>query len=269
MSIAQRAFHIVCKKEYIIPESHDEEYFQNGFKSTTEFFVRFNQQVDFRDKKIMDVGCGYGTTCIYMAINGAQRVVGVDVQANRVNFAKSKLKSEYGHLSDSVEFRTVTGIEELGDEKFDIVISKDSFEHYSNPEKFVFEMKKLLRKGGIMVIGFSPLWKSPHGGHIGYVTNFPWAHLIFSESVIMQERKRLLPHENVNSFEEVPGGLNKMTLARFTNIMRDTGLEPIYLRTNISTWNPWLMRLSRILSHLPFCQEYFTWNVYSIWRYSD
>jgi len=43
------------------------------------------------------------------------------------------------------------------------------------------------------------------------MTPLPWAHLLFPESVIMNERKRFRPDENANKFEEVKGGLNKMT----------------------------------------------------------
>ena len=79
--------------------------------------------------------------------------------------------------------------DDLGHDKFDIVLSKDSFEHYNDPENQIFTMQQYLKEEGILVIGFGPLWKSPYGGHISWMTKFPWAHLIFPESVIMAERK--------------------------------------------------------------------------------
>jgi len=56
-------------------------------------------------------------------------------------------------------------------------------------------MKQYLKQDGLLVIGFSPLWKAPYGGHIRFMTKLPWAHLIFPEEVIMAERRRFRPDE--------------------------------------------------------------------------
>lgn len=57
-----------------------------------------------------------------------------------------------------------------------------------------------------------------------------------------------------------------MTLAKFKQTMSNSKLKPIYFKTNISTLNPRLMRISTTLRKMPFLEEFFTWNVYSIWR---
>jgi len=54
-------------------------------------------------------------------------------------------------LLNIVEF---TYAEELGDEKFDIVLSKNSLNIMMIQRKFIFTMKKNMKKEGIMVIGF-------------------------------------------------------------------------------------------------------------------
>jgi len=54
-----------------------------------------------------------------------------------------------------------------------------------------------LAHGWRIAIGFGPLWKSPYGGHIGYMTRLPWAHLLFSERAIMRERRRFFPNDPV------------------------------------------------------------------------
>jgi hypothetical protein len=89
-----------------------------------------------------------------------------------------------------------------------MILSKDSFEHYDDPEHFITTIAERLNPGGELVIGFGPLWKSPTGGHINYMTPLPWAHLLFSENVIMAERRRFRPQENARRWSEVRGGLN-------------------------------------------------------------
>jgi hypothetical protein len=59
------------------------------------------------------------------------------------------------------------------------VFSKDSFEHFAEPEAIVERMIEVLQPDGRLVIGFDPLWKGPTVGHIDFMTKLPWAHLLF------------------------------------------------------------------------------------------
>lgn len=259
--LVARLFHLVSVRHYHQPEELYEMRFRNGSESSKEFFNRFDGKVDFKNKTVLDIGHGLGSNCIYMAQNGASRVVGIEINEESNDFAKKKLATEYQELANIVEFRTV---DDTFKEKFDIVISKNSFEHYANPEDFIKVMKQHMKKEGLLVIGFSPLWKAPYGGHITYVTKLPWAHLLFPESVIMQERKRFRPDDGARLFEEMKGGLNKMTLKRYVNIIKNSGLDIEYFKTNVQKNKR--MLVFNILRRIPFCRELFTQNVYSILR---
>jgi hypothetical protein len=158
-------------------------------------------------------------------------------------------------------------LKELGGRRFSVVLSKDSFEHYDDPEGIVSCVERLLLPGGFIAIGFGPLWKSPTGGHIGYMTKLPWAHLMFSEQALMEERRRFRPAENAWTFQDIRGGLNKMTLARFERIMNASGLRPQHFVTNVSE-HP-AVRAMKVVSRMPPLREYFTANVYGIWEKPD
>ena len=259
--LSQRTFHMVCVKHYQRPEHREEEDFQRGLDEAKEFFSRFYGRVDIAQKTILDIGCGLGSCCFYMALHGARKVVGIDIDERRISFARSKAARDYKHLSEVVDFRLTT---DLNSEKFDIIISKDSFEHYADPENLVVTMKQHLNEGGILAIGFGPLWRAPYGGHIGYMTRLPWAHLLFPESVIMRERKRFRPDEDAQSFAQVRGGLNKMTLKRCRNAIGQSGLKIEYFKTNVSRRK--LVRFFKILSPIPLCGDLFTQNLYTILR---
>lgn len=262
--IIKKVFHAVCVKN---PKSDEslEDKFKSGLNEAEEFFnLGFDSKIDFAGKTVIDIGCGLGSTCIYMALNGAQKVVGIDINRDAINFAKLKLSNEYQNLTDIVDFQHANVIE---DEKFDIVLSKNSFEHYDDPENIIITMKGYLKRDGMMVIGFEPLWKSPHGGHISYMTNFPWAHLIFPESIIMAEHRKYRPKDNAQSFEQVAGGLNKMTFSRYLKIIKENNLEIVYLKTNVNVYNSIKFPLLKVLSLIPFCRDFFTANLYSILRF--
>ncbi len=80
----------------------------------------------------------------------------------------------------------------------------------------------------------------------------------------MEERRRFRPHEQAERFEDVVGGLNKMTLARFEAIMAATGLRRRYFAANVSD-NPGV-RVMSLLRRVPPLREYLTASVRSIWE---
>jgi SAM-dependent methyltransferase len=198
-------------------------------------------------------------------LRGATRVVGVDIRQSVIDEADAAVASTYPQLAARLSFlRTDGSLRELGAKPFDVVLSKDSFEHYREPERSLAAMSAVAKPSGIVAIGFAPLWKSPWGGHISYMTRLPWAHLLFPERVIMAERRRFRPQEQAARFEEVSGGLNKMTLARFQEIVCASGMEVVYFRTNVSN-NP-AVRVMKAASRLPPLREFMTTSVYTILR---
>jgi SAM-dependent methyltransferase len=263
-SLLQAIFHLICVEPTSGVSEDPEKYFSWRLSGVNTFLSRFGNRVDVRGKRVFDFGCGYGSTSLMLAQKGAARVVGVDMDEDRVAFAKHKLVSEFSCLCGKVDF-VVPG--ELKDpsrteERFDLVISQDCFEHYEDPIAIMNAIRSLLAEGGQVLIGFSPLWKSPFGGHIGYMTKAPWAHLIFPERIIMRERKRYRPDEDARTFAEMRGGLNKMTYAKFLATMRASGYDIDFLETNVSDSR--LRAFADLIRRVPFTFEYFTKNLYAI-----
>jgi SAM-dependent methyltransferase len=261
--IQKRLFGIVSAKEFTRPKEYRETNFRRAYRQTESMFRRFGDRVNLDGADVLDIGCGRGPTCIYAALHGARRAIGVDTDEDHIEFARAKVERDYPALNDRVAFVLTRGrLEELAGERFDLIISQNSFEHYSDPEQIVADAGRALREGGSLAIAFAPPWKSPSGGHLQAITKVPWAHLLFSEHVVMAKRRELIPHEQVFSYEDY--GLNRMTLARFRTIMNRSGLECTFFATNLSDRPQ--MKLMRAASRLPFAEEYFTHNIYSIWR---
>jgi SAM-dependent methyltransferase len=258
-SLIARLFHAITYKHDRSPSTEGEwEYAQ---ASLERYLGRFGP-LDFRDKTVLDVGCGSGILCAEAARRGAAHVVGVDLD---VTGALRYIAARRQDVASTVEFIATDGsLAELHERQFDLVVSKDSFEHYADPERFMNTIKRLIRPGGQLLIGFGPLWKSPTGGHIDYMTPLPWAHLIFPERVIFEERRRFRPRENAQHWAEIRGGLNQMTYNRFATIVRTSGLERRYFQTNVSD-NPYV-KVMNGLSKIPGLREYFTANIYIVLR---
>jgi 2-polyprenyl-3-methyl-5-hydroxy-6-metoxy-1,4-benzoquinol methylase len=262
MSFSRWAFHQITDKSYVYTPLSGVDEPELDEESDRRFLLRMGGHLRFAGKTVLEVGCGHGSLCVVAARAGATEVVGIDLD---VSLATEQLCARGADLAQTVSFMSTQGrLEELAGRQFDLVVSKDSMEHFPDPESFVFVMTQFVKPGGELAIGFSPLWKSPNGGHIDYMTKVPWAHLIFSEETIMAERRRFRPHEQAERFSEVVGGLNKMTLARFHRIMASTGLTRAYFATNPGDRRG--LKAMRASAKIPGLEEYFTVGAYGVWH---
>lgn len=258
--LAQRIFRSVCIEPRPEAEPDHDGYFRWRLEQAKAFLARFGRPIDFSGRTVLDFGCGFGSMSFVVASKNAKRVVGIDIDDERLDYARRKLAADYASLSPTLHFCRP---EELRpQETFDVVISEDSFEHYEDPARIMNVIRGYLGEHGKVLIGFGPLWKSPRGGHLGYMTKVPWAHLLFPERVILRERRRFRPLENARTFAEVRGGLNKMTLEKFIRTIAETGYEVESISTNVL--NRRTARVLNVIRRLPGCREYFTVNVYAI-----
>lgn len=100
---------------------------------------------------VLDVGCGYGTTAIWLAKNIGCKVVGITISQKQVDEAKVMAK-KYGveHLTDFkvMDFHTL----DFQNGTFDTVISIESICHSSNQPVVLKEIYRVLKPTGILAI---------------------------------------------------------------------------------------------------------------------
>jgi len=174
-------------------------------------------------KEILDFGCGSGYQAVSLALKGAKRVVGLDSNAECLSEAR-KLAAQVG-LADRVRF-----IDHLDDSflnRFEVIISKDSMEHYPDPSLALHQMQRVLKKDGILFITFGPPWLAPYGGHMHFFTKLPWVHLLFTEATVLKVRARFRS-DGARRYQDVEGGLNKMTVAKFERLVSQSRLKVLY-----------------------------------------
>ena len=168
---------------------------------------------------VLDFGCGFGLQAAALARLGLD-VTGLDLPREIFRSRWRQLMEEYPNLRLTTELPART---------FDVVYSCSSFEHFSDPEHVLTLMRNLVSPGGRLVIAFAEPWYSPHGSHVDGFTRLPWVNLLFRESDVMAVRS-LYRSDGATRYEEVEGGLNRMTVARFERLMRDSGLRVRTLR---------------------------------------
>ena len=115
----------------------------------------------FEGKKILDVGCGSGRFCIAFAINGAEKVVGIDFAQAMIEIA-DKLANEAG-VADKCEF-VIGGFPEAIDESegpFDAGTANGFFDYVEHPVPIITRMRELTRGKVIMSFPKAVEWRVP------------------------------------------------------------------------------------------------------------
>lgn len=198
---------------------------------------------DIRNKDILEIGCGHGGISTFMAVNGARKVVGIDLNTFHLDIAKEfKANTEkiLGANELPVSFREMNAYEMTFEpDSFDLVFADNVFEHFMEPEKVMQQSFRILRKGGKLIVPtFSSIW-SKYALHLKHGLKMPWANLFFSEQTICNVMVKL-SLENPEIKEIYPGvlespkkvrdlrkykDLNDITYSKFKVMARKTGFE--------------------------------------------
>lgn len=129
---------------------YDEHYFiemSNWYEKNRrkDRILRFNTLEKYAskgEKKFLDVGCGEGH-CLIEAVRRDWESYGIDITDNRIEGAKNKTIKFYNLNLIDCQF--------LGN-FFDVVYMDSVLEHVINPLEYLLEIKRILRKGGILYI---------------------------------------------------------------------------------------------------------------------
>lgn len=111
-------------------------------------------EISWKDKTVLDVGCGTGETPYHIAKKGARRVVGLDYAAEAIAAARK----QYRHPALSFEKKDIKDVQE----KFDVVLTMGTLEHTDDPLAMLKKFKSLLNPGGAIIVT-SPNWSNPRG----------------------------------------------------------------------------------------------------------
>lgn len=100
--------------------------------------------------KVLDLGCGYGSTGRYLAANYGCTVVGQTISNEELKIAQQRGKeSEVSHLL-TFEWGDFHNIE-YPDASFEVVWSQEAFLHGADKDKILGECFRVLKPGGTLI----------------------------------------------------------------------------------------------------------------------
>ena len=240
-------------------DKKDIKYFNIGKYENIKFWKRLGGKPDLKEKKVLDFGCGHGSLCLDIALSGAKLVNGIDLEDDLLKFANENLEINFKNFKDKVRFQKINILEKEINQKFDFIVSKDTFEHTINLEEVLKKMHNLLNDGGKAYLGFGPLYNFYNGDHGRTLMYLPWFHLLFSDQFIIN-RVNKKSNLQINKIEDL--GLNKYSFKDYEKIIKNSNFQIKFYITNQSD-HP-ISKIFNLLSKLKIFKEYCTYNIYCI-----
>lgn len=100
---------------------------------------------DFKDKRVLDLGCGFGWHCQYAVEHGAKSVTGIDISKKMLDGAKEKTDDKICYIQMPIEDIS------FSKNSFDIVISSLAFHYVESFGQIIEKVSNLLTHGGEFV----------------------------------------------------------------------------------------------------------------------
>ena len=206
---------------------------------TIKFYLKHSTLDEmFKDKLVLDIGCGAGGKTVFYASKGVKKIIGIEILGKYKEEAEN-LAKEYG-MGDKFEFiQGDAASMPFEDEAFDTIIMNDAMEHVDKPEMVLKECYRILKKDGRLYLNFPP-YNHPYGAHLSDAIGIPWVHVFFSEKTLIKTYKELvkdLPDgkERMNfriskkeDGSEYFSYINKMSIKRANSILQKSSFELEY-----------------------------------------
>jgi len=164
-----RNFHLEKEEEFMKGRGHKEP----PNRKFDQWFAAFMEPRD-RSLNIADLGCGNGNTLKLLRGMGFENLTGVEYSEPMIAQSRNFAEIVKHDLEYPLPF---------GDGSFDLVVAKDICEHLINVEQLISESHRILKPGGVMVIGGPNLKSIYHrmrilGGNTSHISiNFGVAHM--------------------------------------------------------------------------------------------
>ncbi len=113
-----------------------------------QLYRRVLGQLDLKDRRLLEVGCGYGGGCAFIqSYYSPSQLVGVDAAAPHIEACRE-------HFGETGIHFQVADAQRLpfGEETWDAVLSVESSLHYGSAPQFLSEVYRVLRGGGTFLL---------------------------------------------------------------------------------------------------------------------
>jgi 2-polyprenyl-3-methyl-5-hydroxy-6-metoxy-1,4-benzoquinol methylase len=116
---------------------------------TYKFLIEALSKFDYKEKKILDIGCGSGAIDFYLTKNGAS-VLGIDISKKAIETCITS--SNVLGLQQNLSFKVIDFPKNTINQKFDIIICSEVLEHLADDKLAIRQISKMLKSNGVFIV---------------------------------------------------------------------------------------------------------------------
>lgn len=133
-----------------------------------------------KGKKVLDFGCGSGTSAAGLALIYGAQVHGTDINSEFRQCSAFLRQSFEIEQPETLTFQEIKPGGEIEGHDYDLIFSWSVFEHVNNRlyPMILADLYYRLKPGGLFFVQISPLYHSPEGSHLWALGYYDWQHLI-------------------------------------------------------------------------------------------
>jgi len=253
--------------------SNREQYFKEQEYTVSKHVLSFIKEVFEINEKtsVLEIGCGEGGNLKPFLDIGCERVLGIDLAQGKIDNANKFFENHPNKNNIKFVAADIYDIENIG--TFDLIFSRDVLEHIHGQERFMDFIKKFLKPGGKIFMGF-PSWQSPFGGHqqiceSKVLSKLPYFHILpkgIYRSILKMFGESEGKIENLLEVHDTG-----ITIERFEKILKKSNYKidkKILYFNNPNYEVKFKLKVreqSRILTSIPYFRNYFiTTNYYVV-----
>ena len=159
-------------------------YLRDQKKPFDHYFPGYSLKKLFSGKKVLDLGCWCGGKSVSYAERwDVNNMYGIDINKY---FIEAAILFSSQRKNKNVKYNFTVGCAEnlpYDDDSFDGIVSWDVFEHVRSLRKTMFECKRVLKPGGVLLSVF-PSYFMPTEAHLSFVTRTPCIQWFFDPKTI-------------------------------------------------------------------------------------
>ena len=250
-------------------------YFEQQYINTKKYIVSFVDEAYKLNPgmEVLEIGCGEGGV-LKAFIDAGMTGVGVDLHTYKFDLAVQFL-DEYikdGRITLINKDIYSPELQKQFNERFDLIILKDTLEHIFDQEKLIGYLRGFLKDNGMMFLAFPP-WNMPFGGHqqmcsSKFLSYMPYYHLLPTSlyKILLKafkEDKQLI--EELLDIKQT-----QISLQRYKRIVKEKGFRTVreqlyFIIPNYEIkFNMKPRRLNKFIGTIPYLRDFVTTTIYSL-----
>jgi ubiquinone/menaquinone biosynthesis C-methylase UbiE len=117
---------------------------EHDWSSQINAYLNLFKDIEYKNKKILDLGCGWGRGVDIIYNNISKNIIGSDINYDFIKYAKNKYNKSY-ILDDFLNTS-------FKNSSFDMIISNCSLHFFYNKDAFFINIKDVLKQDGMLIV---------------------------------------------------------------------------------------------------------------------